>query len=50
VLESGLVHTAFMGSSLTGKFVEGCPQEGVLSPLLWNPVDDGLLTMTNDLD
>jgi hypothetical protein len=29
--------------------VGGCPQGGVLSPLLWNLVVDRLLTITNDL-
>jgi hypothetical protein len=29
--------------------VGGCPQGGVLSPLLWNLVVDRLLTVTNDL-
>jgi hypothetical protein len=38
-----------MGSSLTVKVVEGCPQGGVLSPLLWNQVVDTLLVATNDL-
>ena len=38
-----------MGSSLTAKVVGGCPQGGVLSPLLWNLVVDRLLTITNDL-
>jgi len=34
VLESRLVHTSLMGSSLTAEVVGGCPQGGVLSPLL----------------
>ena len=38
-----------MGSSLTAKVVGGCPQRGVLSPLLWNLVVDRFLTITNDL-
>jgi hypothetical protein len=38
-----------MGSSSTAKVVGGCPQGGVLSPLLWNLVADTLLTVTNDL-
>jgi len=49
MLESRLVHTSNMGSSLTAKVVGGCPQGGVLSPLLWNLVVDRLLTITNDL-
>jgi hypothetical protein len=39
-----------MGSSFTAKVVGGCPQGGVLSPLLWNLVVDRLLVATNDLD
>jgi hypothetical protein len=49
MLESRLVHTFLTGSSLTAKVVGGCPQGGVLSPLLWNLVADRLLTITNDL-
>jgi retron-type reverse transcriptase len=37
------------GSSITAKVMTGCPQGGVLSPLLWNLVVDRLLTATNDL-
>jgi hypothetical protein len=48
MLESQLVHTSLMGNSLTAKVVGGCPQGGVLSPLLWNLVADRLLTTTND--
>jgi hypothetical protein len=44
MLESRLVHTSLMGSSLTAKVAGGCPQGGVLSPLLWN-----LLVVTNDI-
>ena len=49
MLERRLVHTSIMGSSLTAKVVGGCPQGGVLSPLLWNLDVDRLLTITNDL-
>jgi hypothetical protein len=49
MLESRLVHTSLMGSSLTAKVVGGCPQGGVWSPLLWNLVVDRLLTTTNDV-
>ena len=49
MLESRLVHTSIMGSSLTAKVVGGCPQREVLSPLLWNLVVDRLLTIINDL-
>jgi len=49
MLESRLVHTSLMGSSLIAKVLGGCPQGGVLSSLLWNPVVNGLLVVTNDL-
>jgi hypothetical protein len=49
MLESRLVHTSLMGSSLTAKVVGRCPQGRVLSPLLWNLVADRFLTTTNDL-
>jgi len=49
MLESRLVHTSIMGSSMTAKVVGSCPQGGVLSPVLWNLVVDRLLTITNDL-
>jgi hypothetical protein len=48
-LESRLVYTSLMGSSLTARVIGGFPQGEVLSPLLWNLVVDGLLTITNDL-
>jgi hypothetical protein len=38
-----------MGSNLTAEVVGGCPQGGVLSPLLWNLVVDRLLVATNGL-
>ena len=40
---------SLMGSSLTARVAGGCPQGGVLSPLLWNLVVDRLLAVTNDL-
>jgi len=49
MLKSRLIHTSLTGSNLTAKVVGGCPQGGVLSPLLWNLVADRLLTMLNDL-
>jgi hypothetical protein len=49
MLKNRLVHTTLTGCSLTPKVVGGCPQGGVLSPLLWNLVADRLLTITNDL-
>ena len=48
MLESRLVHTSIMGSSLTAKVVGGCLQGGVLSPLLWNLFVDRFLTIKND--
>jgi hypothetical protein len=49
MLESQFVHTSLMRSSLPAKVIGGCPQGGVLSPLLWNLVADRFLTTTNDL-
>jgi hypothetical protein len=49
MLECRLVHISLIGSSLTAKVVGCCPQCGVLSPLLWNLVADGLSIATNDL-
>jgi hypothetical protein len=49
MLECRLVHASLMGCSLTVKVAGGCPQGGVLSPLMWNLVVDRLLTATNDL-
>jgi hypothetical protein len=40
MLESRLVQTSLMGSSLTAKVVGVCPKGRVLSPLLWNLVAD----------
>jgi hypothetical protein len=49
MLESRLVHTSIMGSNLPVHVIGGCPQGGVLSPLLWNVVVDRLLDVTSDL-
>jgi hypothetical protein len=49
MLESRLVQTSLMGSSMTAKVIGGCPQGGVLSLFLWNLVVDRRLTVTNDL-
>jgi hypothetical protein len=49
MLESRLVHTSLMDSSLTARVTGGCPQRGVLSPLLWNLTVDRLLAVTNVL-
>jgi hypothetical protein len=48
MLESRLVHAFLTGSSLTARVAGGCPQGGVLSPLLWNLVVDELLAGIND--
>jgi len=34
MLRGRLVHTSLMGSSITAEVIRGCPQGGVLSPLL----------------
>jgi hypothetical protein len=49
MFESRIVHTSLMGNSLTAKVVGGCPQGGVLSPLLWNLAVDRLLVAASDL-
>ena len=49
MLESTLVHTSLMGSSLSAKVLGGYLQGGVVSPLLWNLVVDRLLSVTNGL-
>ena len=49
MLKSRLVQVSLMGSSLAAKVVRGCPQGGVLSPLLWKLVVGRLLVVTNDL-
>jgi RNase P protein component len=48
MLVSRLVHDFLTGSSLTARVAGGCPQGGVLSPLLWNLVVDELLAGLND--
>ena len=50
MLESRLVHTSLMCSSLTARFAEGCQQGGVLSSLFWNLAIDKLLAVINGLD
>jgi hypothetical protein len=45
MLESRMVHTSLMGSNLTAQVVGGCPQGGVLSPLLWNLGVDNIVIM-----
>jgi hypothetical protein len=48
MLDSRLVHAFFTGSSLAARVAGGCPQGGVLSPLLCNLVVDELLAGIND--
>jgi hypothetical protein len=38
MLRGRLIHTSLMCSSVTAKDTRGCPQGGVLSPVLWNLV------------
>ena len=47
MLEQRTVTASLGGSSLTVTVTRGCPQGGVLSPLLWNMVVDGLLSKLN---
>jgi hypothetical protein len=49
MLESRVTHTSVTVCTLTAKVVVGCPQGGVISPLLWNLVTHRILTITNDL-
>jgi retron-type reverse transcriptase len=44
MLESWLAHASVMCSNLTAKGVEGCPQIGVLSPLMWDLGADRFFT------
>jgi hypothetical protein len=48
MLESRLVHAFLNGSSTAARVAGGCPQKGVLSPLLLNLVVDELLACIND--
>jgi hypothetical protein len=48
MLESRLIHTSLMGSTVTAEVAGGFPQGGVLSPHLWNLTADKLLVATND--
>ena len=49
MIESRLVHTSLMDSSLTAKVAGEWPQGGVLSHLLWKLVVDKLWAVKNDL-
>ena len=48
-LESRELTTSWMGQSIGGRVSEGCPQGGVLSPLLWSLVVDSLLRVLNGM-
>ncbi len=43
------VHLTYQGESVEARVVKGCPQGGVLSPLLWYMVVDSLLLKLNAL-
>ncbi len=43
------IHLTYQGESVEARVVEGCPQGGVLSPLLWCMVVDSLLLKLNAL-
>lgn len=45
MLKERLVYTSIMGETLVARVERGCPQGGVLSPLLWNLVMDDLLRL-----
>lgn len=47
MLSSRKVKANFLNSSKTGEVNKGCPQGGVLSPILWNMVIDDLLNKLN---
>jgi hypothetical protein len=48
-VRSMLESISLMGSNLAAQVVGGCPQRGVLSPLLWNLVVDKLLVEASSL-
>ncbi len=48
MLRGRLVSATLLGCSKTVTTTRGCPQGGVLSPLLWNLVVDGLIRIIND--
>ncbi len=43
------VHLTYQDESVEARVVKGCPQGGVLSPLLWCMVVDSLLLKLNTL-
>lgn len=48
MLRQRMVFTTFADQTLASRVAAGCPQGGVLSPLLWNLVMDGLLVELNN--
>jgi hypothetical protein len=50
MLESRNIVTTLLGETSRVSMTQGCPQEGVLSPLLWSVVVDELLWELNDND
>lgn len=48
MLKGRTVSITMFGETVRAKVMKGCPQGGVLSPLLWNLVVDGLLNTLND--
>lgn len=48
VLEGRRIQASLFGESMIVKAIKGCPQGGVLSPLLWNLVVDDLLEELNE--
>ena len=48
-LENRELFTSWLGHEISGSVSEGCPQGGVLSPLLWSLVVDGLLRVLSGM-
>ncbi len=49
MLKCGNIHLTYQGESVEARVVKGCPQGGVLLPLLWCMVVDSLLLKLNAL-
>lgn len=49
MLRSRVIYATLLGDTVSAQVARGCPQGGVLSPLLWNLVMDGLIArLDND--
>ena len=48
MLQSRIISTSLGSVAVSSSVVRGCPQGGVLSPLLWCLVMDGLLRTLNE--